>query len=90
MQIIAKSSVQDYQSKHEGVCGGGGMRNYKILSSPKILITFIFSVKTCVFDFFVDPFCFCVSCVSVILSCLFLAILWSHAGKGLISWLSCF
>ena len=29
------------------------------------------------------------SCLSVILSCLFLASLWSPAGKGLTSWLSC-
>ena len=28
-------------------------------------------------------------CVSVILSCLFLAAVWSPAGKGLTSWLSC-
>ena len=31
----------------------------------------------------------CVSCLSVILSCLFFAALWPPAGKGLSSWLSC-
>ena len=31
----------------------------------------------------------CVSCVTDILSCLFLAALWSPAGKELTSWISC-
>ena len=31
----------------------------------------------------------CVSFRTVMLSCLFLAALWSPAGKGLTSWLSC-
>ena len=39
---------------------------------------------------FVDPFCYlCFVFVFVILSCLFPAALWSPAGKGLTSWLSC-
>ena len=33
-------------------------------------------------------FVICVSCLSVILSCLFLAAMLSPAGKGLISWFS--
>ena len=34
--------------------------------------------------------CFCYLCfVFVMLSCLFVAALWSPAGKGLPSWLSC-
>ena len=37
---------------------------------------------------FVDPFCY-LCFVSVMLSCLFFAALWSSAGKGLVSWLSC-
>ena len=37
---------------------------------------------------FVDPFCY-LCFMSVILSCLFLAALWSPAGKCLTSWLSC-
>ena len=36
---------------------------------------------------FVDPFCYL--CFFIILSCLFLAALWSPAVKGLTSWLSC-
>ena len=37
-----------------------------------------------------DNFVVCVVCLSiVILSCVFLAALWSPAGKGLTSWLSC-
>ena len=36
---------------------------------------------------FVDPFCY-LRFVSVVLSCLFIATLWSPAGKGLTSWLS--
>ena len=37
---------------------------------------------------FVDHFCYlCFVCV--MLSCLFIAALWSSAGKGLTSWLSC-
>ena len=38
---------------------------------------------------FVDVLVMCVSCMSVILSCLFLAEFWSTAGKGLTTWLSC-
>ena len=38
--------------------------------------------------FFVDPFCY-LCLVSVMLSCLFVEALWSLAGKGLASWLSC-
>ena len=34
-------------------------------------------------------FVICVSCLSSIPSCLFLAALWSSAGKGLTSWFSC-
>ena len=37
---------------------------------------------------FVDPFCY-LCFVFVMLSCLFIAALWSFAGKGLTSWLSC-
>ena len=37
-----------------------------------------------------DPFCYqCFMFVFVILSCLFLAALWSFTWKGLTSWLSC-
>ena len=37
-----------------------------------------------------DRFCkLCFMLVHVVLSCLFLATLWSPAGKGLTSWLSC-
>ena len=36
---------------------------------------------------FMIIFVICVLCVSVILSCLFLASFWSPAGKGLSSWL---
>ena len=36
-----------------------------------------------------DPFCY-LCFVSVMLSCLFLAILWSSSGKGLASWLFVF
>ena len=40
--------------------------------------------------FSVDPFCYlCFTFVFIILSCLFQAALWSPAGKGLTSWLSC-
>ena len=35
-----------------------------------------------------DPFCY-LCFVSVVLSCLFIEALWSPAGKGLSSWLSC-
>ena len=38
---------------------------------------------------FVDHFYLCFVSVFVILSCLFLTSLWSPAGKGLTSWLSC-
>ena len=39
---------------------------------------------------FVDPFChLCFMFVFLILTCLFLAALWSPAAKGLTSWLSC-
>ena len=31
-------------------------------------------------------FCYCVSCLSAMLSCLFLKALWSPVGKGLTSW----
>ena len=42
-------------------------------------------------DSFVDPFCYlCFMFSSVMLSCLFLAALWSPSGNGLISWLSWF
>ena len=34
-------------------------------------------------------FAMCVSCLSVMLSCMFLTALWSPVGKGLTSWLSC-
>ena len=37
-----------------------------------------------------DPFCYLVLCLSVLLNRLFLAALWLPAGKGLSSWLSCF
>ena len=37
---------------------------------------------------FVDHFCF-LCFVFVMLSCLFIATLWSPAGKGLVTWLSC-
>ena len=37
-----------------------------------------------------DRFCkLCFVLVCVVLSCLFLVALWSPAGKGLTSWLSC-
>ena len=37
-----------------------------------------------------DRFCsLCIMLVCVVLSCLFLTALWSSAGKGLTSWLSC-
>ena len=40
--------------------------------------------------FFVDLFCYlCFTFVFISMSCLFLAPLWSPAGKGLTSWLSC-
>ena len=35
-----------------------------------------------------DPFCY-LCFVSVMLSCLFIAAMWSPAGKGLTSWLLC-
>ena len=35
-----------------------------------------------------NPFCY-LCFMSVILPCLFLAVLWSSAGKGLTSWLFC-
>ena len=39
---------------------------------------------------FVDPFCYlCFIFILIMLSCLLLAALWSPAGKGLTSWLSC-
>ena len=39
---------------------------------------------------FVNPFCYlCFMFVFVMLSCLFLAALWSPAGNGLASWLFC-
>ena len=39
---------------------------------------------------FVDHLCYlCFMFVLFVRSCLFLAALWSHSGKGLISWLSC-
>ena len=39
---------------------------------------------------FVDPFCnLCFVFVLVILFCLLLSALWSLAGKGLASWISC-
>ena len=46
-----------------------------LLTEGMLLLSIIF-VIFCVFVF-------------VILSCLFLATLWSPAGKGLTSWLSC-
>ena len=39
---------------------------------------------------FVDPFCYlCFMFGFVMPSCMFLAALWSPAGRGLTSWLSC-
>ena len=39
--------------------------------------------------FFCGSVWMCVSCLSFILYCLFLAALWSPAGKGMTSWLAC-
>ena len=60
-------------------CGVLGQVRYIIVPIPDIcLLTY----------FFCGSFCYlCV--VSVMLSRLFIAALWSPAGKGLTSWLSC-
>ena len=53
-------------------------------SSKSILLTV---PRRC---FFLDRFCkLCFVLVCVVLSCLFFVALWSPAGKGLTSWLSC-
>ena len=55
-----------------------------ILRGRHLQLNWFYS-QTCLF---VDPLCY--SCfVSVMLSYLFIAALWSSAGKGLTSWLSC-
>ena len=61
---------------------GLGWYSQTCLSLP---VLFVLTVPR--WFYFCGSFLLCVSCLSILLACLFLIALWSPAGKGLTSWL---
>ena len=90
MHILCPNTISSMRAKHLFVLIH--IRNKGVVCTIKTSLSLpgniYFTDRSNAVLLFVDPFCY-ICFVFVMLSCLFIAALWSPAGKGQTSWLLC-